>query len=169
MARFWLLFSFAAFLLPAIVGAALPQGAVEVFQAVQQPAPLPGTNLTASDHRIIFRVPDTETTIYFSNYGKLLSQTEVSLCLLEGMSDLFAAAVRNKGDSGLTSDKFQKNYGKATVEMQSYHAPAFRLTTGVTVNILRGIGLFTSLYGYYQVDLDIYDGKTGHVGIGRVS
>ncbi|KAL8703484.1 MAG: hypothetical protein Q9201_003327 [Fulgogasparrea decipioides] len=168
MARFWLVFSFAASLLSTIVGAALPPDEIEVFQAIQKPAPLPGTNLTASNNKIIFRVPGTDTTIHLSNYGKLLSQTEVSLCLLEGMSDLFAAAVKNKGDGSLTSDKFQKSYGKATVEVQSYHPPVFRLTTGVGVDILRGIGLFMSLYGWFQVNLDIYDRTTGHIGVGQV-
>lgn len=126
------------------------------------------TNLTNGLGKIIFRVPGTDTIIHFSNFGKLLYQTDVSLCLLEGMSDLFALAVRNKGDDGLVLDKFKKSYGQVQFEVQSYHPPDFKMNTSTTVNVLRGIGLFTSLYGYYQFGLDIYDGKTKHVGIGQV-
>ncbi|KAI4092749.1 MAG: hypothetical protein LQ348_001881 [Seirophora lacunosa] len=98
------------------------------------------------------KVPNSDISLTFSNYGALLYQTDVSLCLLEGMSDLFAMAVRQKGNGFFNSNS----------------APAFRLKAGHAVNALRGLGLFMSMYGYYGVDFDIFSDQDGHVGVGLV-
>ncbi|KAL8764703.1 MAG: hypothetical protein Q9209_007926 [Squamulea sp. 1 TL-2023] len=126
------------------------------------------TPLNITSGSIRFNVPNTATTITFANWAKLLYQTDISLCLLEGMSDLATLAIRNKGDGRITGNRFRKSYGKATVSMESYSPPSFALTTGVLVDTLRGIGLFMSLYGYYEMDFDIYNKHLGHVGIGIV-
>lgn len=84
------------------------------------------------------------------------------------MSDLFTMAVKLKGDVSIPTNKFTKSYGQANVAINSYSPPAFRVTTGHAVNTLRGIALFMSLYGYFEVDYDIYSVKDGHVGIGLV-
>lgn len=115
------------------------------------------------------RVPGSDISITFRNYRRLIYQTDVSLCLLEGCSDLFAAAVKNRRDGLISSNKFDKAYGRVHVAMSSYSPPAFRLTYGHCVNVLRGIGFFMSLYGYFQVDFDIVSGRDGYVGIGSVA
>ncbi|KAI4131911.1 MAG: hypothetical protein LQ338_000993 [Usnochroma carphineum] len=114
------------------------------------------------------RVPGSDISLTFQNYGQLLYQTDVSLCLLESMSDLFALAIAAKGDGYIASNKFYKNYGRANVAMNSYSPPTQRLTIGHTVDVLRGIGFFMSLYGYMGVDYDIFSAKDGHIGIGLV-
>lgn len=116
-----------------------------------------------------FHVPNTETIITFTNWAKLLYQVDVSLCLLEAMSDVASLAMKSdSGDKAIVGNKFRKSYGKATISMESYSPPAFRLTMAVLVDTLRGLGLYMSLYGYYEVDFDIYHGVLGHVGIGVV-
>lgn len=114
------------------------------------------------------KVPNSDISLTFSKYGALLYQTDVSLCLLEGMSDLFAMAVRQKGNGFFISNRFSKSYGQANVAMTSYSAPAFRLKAGHAVNALRGLGLFMSMYGYFEVDFDIFSAQDGHVGVGLV-
>lgn len=114
------------------------------------------------------RVPGSDVSLTFRNYGKLLYQTDVSLCLLESASDLFTLAVKAKGDPYLPSNNFDKNYGQATVAMNSYSPPTQRLRASHTVQVLRGVGLFMSLYGYFEVDFDIYSGRDGSVGVGLI-
>lgn len=116
-----------------------------------------------------FRVPSTETTITFTNWAKLLYQTDVDLCLLEAMGDVAAAAINSeRGDKAVVGNRFRKSYGKATISMDSYSPPAFRLTMVVLMDTLRGLGLYLSLYGYFEVDFDIFHQMLGHVGIGTV-
>lgn len=118
---------------------------------------------------ITFKVPDTETSLIFKRIGpNTLYQTDLSLCLLEGMNDLFALAIKNKGDGPITGNKFEKSYGQAGLLIQSYSPPAFRMTTAVSVDTLRAIGLFSSIYGYYEVTFDVQHRKLGHVGVGLV-
>lgn len=114
------------------------------------------------------RVPNSDITLTFRNYGQLLYQTDVSLCLLEGVSDLFTLAVKAKGDGYIATDKFSKHYGGADVDMHAYSPPTQRLKTSQAVQVLRGIGFFMSLYGYFQVDIEIFSGRDGHVGIAWV-
>lgn len=114
------------------------------------------------------RVPGSDVSMTFTNYGALLYQTDVSLCLLEGMSDLFAMAVRQKGNGYFHSNKFSKSYGQANVAMASYSPPAFKLKASHAVNALRGLGLFMSLYGYFGVDFDIFSAEDGYVGVGLI-
>ncbi|KAL8639867.1 MAG: hypothetical protein Q9228_003147 [Teloschistes exilis] len=63
------------------------------------------------------------------------------------MSEMFALAVRKKGDSSLLLERFTKDYGKARFSIHSYAPPTFRMTSAITVDVLRGIALFYSLYG----------------------
>ena len=93
-------------------------------------------------------------------------QTDVSLCLLEGMGDVSRLAIKNKGDGLVAGNKFRAQYGKAIVSLESYSPPGFRLTIGVLADTLRGLGLVLSLYGYQEVDFDIFHQRLGHVGIG---
>lgn len=114
------------------------------------------------------QVPGSDISLTFRSYGKLLYQTDVSLCLLESASDLFALAIRAKGDAYLPSNKFERNYGSAKVAMNSYSPPTQRLRASHAVHVLRGIGFFMSLYGYFEVDFEIFSLRDGLVGIGLI-
>lgn len=174
--------------LASLAVAAIPPESIAAFQAIRQPAPLPGyvlpqdnvaalssnlpilgsTQLNGSSEPIIMRVPGSDISLTFRNYGKLLYQTDVSLCLLESASDLVALAIKAKGDAYLPSNNFDRNYGTATVAMNSYSPPTQRLRASHTVHVLRGIGFFMALYGYFEVDFDIFSFRDGHVGIGLI-
>ncbi|KAL8680297.1 MAG: hypothetical protein Q9186_003479 [Xanthomendoza sp. 1 TL-2023] len=131
-------------------------------------APLPGTVLNTSGD-IRFKVPQTETTVTFTDRGpRRLYQTDLSLCLLEGMNKLFASAIKNRGDGLIAGDQFETNYGQARVLIRSFSPPTFSMTTAVGFDVLRAIGLFSSLYGYYEVKFDVYHQKLGHAGVGLV-
>lgn len=116
---------------------------------------------------ITLLVPSTDILLVFRNFGELMHQTELSLCLLEGCGELFVAAVK-RGDGPILNDKFIKSYSGVELIMKSYSPPAFKLTYGDCVNVLRGIGLFMSMYGYFQVKIDIRSGKDGYIGVGSV-
>ncbi|KAL8808220.1 MAG: hypothetical protein Q9182_000284 [Xanthomendoza sp. 2 TL-2023] len=148
--------------------AAPPPETIALVQAIEQPAPLPGTGLNMSEV-IKFRVPNTETIITFKDFGPArLYQTDLSLCVLEGMNDLFTFALKKKGDGLITGDRFETKYGQTGVLIKSYSPPAFSLTTAVAFDALRAISLFSSLYGYYEVEFEVYHRKLGHVGVGWV-
>lgn len=115
-----------------------------------------------------FRVPGTKTTLTFSDWGKLLSQTEADLCVVEGLGAAFAAVVASKKDSFLPQNKFVQKYGDVEVSVQDYSQPAFRMTYGIVTNMLRGIALFMSMYGYYEMGVTVYDAAVGHVGAGSI-
>ena len=76
---------------------------------------------------------------------------------------MYAMAVQRKGDGDLISNKYAKGYGEAHFAVQSFYAPDFKMTTTRTVNVLRSIGFFMSMYGYYQIELDVFDGDAGSV------
>ena len=50
--------------------------------------------------------------------------------------------------------------------MDDFNTPSFRMTYASLVPTLRGIALFTSLFGYYAASFDVFDSKKGHVGTG---
>lgn len=85
------------------------------------------------------------------------------------MGDVATAAINSeRGDKAVVGNRFRKSYGKATISMDSFSPPAFRLTMVVLVDTLRGLGLYLSLYGYYEVDFEIFHQMLGRVGIGAV-
>lgn len=57
-------------------------------------------------------------------------------------------------------------YGNVVINVYDFSAPAFRMTYASVVATLRGIALFTSLYGYCGMAFEVYDHKWGHVGTG---
>ncbi|KAL9600804.1 MAG: hypothetical protein Q9219_002942 [cf. Caloplaca sp. 3 TL-2023] len=150
-----------------LVAAVLPD-ATSGIQAIQNVNVPQETHLNATLTSISFPVPESDITVNFRSYGRLIYQTDISLCLLEGISDLFRDAVKYKGDGGLIGNKFSKEYGASHVVINSYSPPAFRMTRAHTVNTLRGIAFFQSMRGYFQVDFDVYSRKDGHVGVGTV-
>ena len=54
------------------------------------------------------------------------------------------------------------------VLLQDYSAPAFRMTYKVVADVLRGVGLFMSLYGWFEVRVEVFVKGTGYVGVGRI-
>ncbi|KAI4188671.1 MAG: hypothetical protein L6R41_001992 [Letrouitia leprolyta] len=154
-------------LLASLAAAAVRPDSITAFQAIQKPAPAPGTHLNMTSKPITLLVPSTDILLVFRNFGELMHQTELSLCLLEGCGELFVAAVK-RGDGPILNDKFIKSYSGVELIMKSYSPPAFKLTYGDCVNVLRGIGLFMSMYGYFQVKIDIRSGKDGYIGVGSV-
>ena len=115
-----------------------------------------------------FKVPGTKTTLTFSNFGKLLSRTETDLCVIEGLSATVAAVIEAKKDGFLPKNRFTQTYGEVEVMVQDYSQPAFRMTYGTVTNMLRGIALFMSIHGYFEVGISVYDTSYGHVGAGSV-
>ena len=116
-----------------------------------------------------FHVPGTKTTLTFSDWGKLLSQTEADLCVVEGLGAAFAAVVASKRDGFLPRNKFVQKYGSVEVSVQDYSQPAFRMTYGIVTNMLRGIALFMSIHGYFEMGVSVFDAGVGHVGAGSIS
>ena len=107
----------------------------------------------------------------FSNYGGLMSQTELDLCLIEGLSAILStisSSSTKTEESYLPTHKFKQSYGKVEVLLQDYSAPAFRMTYKVVADVLRGVGLFMSLYGWFEVRVEVFVKDTGYVGVGRV-
>ncbi|KAL8824968.1 MAG: hypothetical protein Q9191_004697 [Dirinaria sp. TL-2023a] len=125
-------------------------------------------NLTTLGDLKSFRVPGTKTTLTFSDWGSLLSQTETDLCVVEGLGAAFASVVASKKDGFLPRNKFVQKYGNVEIMVQDYSQPAFRMTYGVVTNMLRGIALFMSMYGYYEMGVSVYDSSYGHVGAGGI-
>ena len=42
------------------------------------------------------------------------------------------------------------------------------MTYKVVADVLRGVGLFMSLYGWFEVRVEVFVKGTGYVGVGRV-
>ena len=66
-------------------------------------------------------------------------------------------------------NKFVQRYGEVEILVYDYSQPAFRMTYRIVANMLRGIALFMSMYGYFEVTVGVFDAETGHVGAGSVS
>ncbi|KAG7009607.1 hypothetical protein G7Y79_00002g007220 [Physcia stellaris] len=127
----------------------------------------PQLNLTAHGS-IDLHVPGTKTTLTFSEYGALLSQTELDLCVIEGLAHAMATVMSLKRDSVLPRSKFTQKYGEVEISVQDSGQFALRLTYGTVANMLRGVALFMSLYGWYEVVVGVMDDGMGQIGVGRV-
>ena len=115
---------------------------------------------------ITFNVPGTQTSLIFSRFSDLLSQTELDLCVIEGIGSLFGRVLSKGKDGFLPLSSVDYKYGNVVINVHDFSPPAFRMTYASVVSTLRGIALFTSLYGYYGLVFDVYDGEKGHVGSG---
>ena len=73
-----------------------------------------------------------------------------------------------KKDGFLPLSRFKQTYGGTVIEVRDFSEPAFRMTWQVVANMLRGIAMFMSLYGWMEVEVGVFDGGLGHVGAGRV-
>lgn len=115
---------------------------------------------------ITFHVPDTQISLIFSGFSNLISQTELELCVIEGLGVLFGRVLAKGKDGFLPLNSVDYKYGNVVINVYDFSAPAFRMTYASVVSTLRGIALFTSFYGYYEMGFEIYNDGTGHVGTG---
>lgn len=73
-----------------------------------------------------------------------------------------------KRDGVLPRSKFTQKYGEVEISVHDSSQPALRMTYGIVANMLRGIALFMSLYGWYEVLVGVFDEGAGKVGVGKV-
>ena len=115
---------------------------------------------------ITFRIPDSQISLTFSKFSHLISQTELDICVIEGIGSLFRTVLAKGKDGSLPLNLVNYKYGNIVVNVHSFSPPALQMTYASVVSTLRGIALFTSLYGYYGMAFEVYDGGKGHVGTG---
>ncbi|CAD6587495.1 MAG: hypothetical protein ASARMPRED_003164 [Alectoria sarmentosa] len=115
---------------------------------------------------ITFNIPGTEINLIFSRFANVISQTELELCIIEGIASLFGAVLVRGKDGFLPLNSVDYKYGNLVINVYDFSSPSFRMTYASVVSTLRGIALFTSLYGYYGMSFEVYQGRTGHVGTG---
>ena len=123
-------------------------------------------NAALLNNSMTFNIPGTQTSLTFSKFSKLTSQTELDLCVIEGIGSLFGTVLAKGKDGFLPLNSVEYKYGNVVINMYDFSAPAFRMTYATVVTALRGIALFTSIYGYYGMAFEVYDGIKGHVGTG---
>ena len=124
-------------------------------------------NVALLNNSITFNIPSTQTSLVFSKFSELISQTELDLCVIEGIGFLFGTVLAKGKDGFLPLNSVEYKYGNVVINMYDFSAPAFRMTYASVVSVLRGIALFTSIYGYYGMTFEVYDRTKGHVGTGE--
>ncbi|KAF6240839.1 hypothetical protein HO173_000631 [Letharia columbiana] len=147
------------------VNIALDQPIGTIYQVAPINASGP-QNVSPLNNTIIFYIPGTQTSLVFSRFTKVISQTELDLCVIEGIGYLFGAVLAKGGDGFLPLNRVEYKYGNVVINVHDFAAPSFRMTYASVVSTLRGIALFTSMYGYFGMAFEVYDGKKGHVGTG---
>lgn len=79
---------------------------------------------------------------------------------------LFGTVLVKGTDGFLPLNSVDYKYGNLVINVYDFSAPSLRMTYASVVLTLRGIALFASLYGYYGMSFEVYQGETGHVGTG---
>lgn len=97
----------------------------------------------------------------------MISQSELDLCIIEGIVSNFDKVLAKGKDGVLPLNSAEYKYGNVVVIVDDFSPPAFRMSYASVITTLRGIALFTSQYGYYAMDFDVYQGKVGRVGTGQ--
>ena len=120
-------------------------------------------------HEIRLSVPGNATSVDFTANKTLLYQSETDLCIIEALADIFATVVRTERDRFLPLHTYLQSYGEVIIQLTDWAPPMQRLKYGIVVSALRGVALFVSMYGYYEVDFEVYDGSWGHLGTGSVT
>ena len=72
-------------------------------------------------------------------------------------------------DDYLPYSKFKQTYGRTEIAVTDWAGPAFRMTFSLVANMLRGIALYMSMHGWWEVSVGVFDAGVGHVGAGHVS
>ena len=124
------------------------------------------SSLNNTDNTITFLVPETKIRLVFSKFSSLVSQVELDLCVIEGISSIFGKILIKGRDATLPLGSVDYKYGNVVINVYDFSPPSFRMTYASVVSTLRGIALFTSLFGYYGMTFEVYNGDTGHVGAG---
>lgn len=115
---------------------------------------------------VTFKVPGSQISLAFSGITKLISQTELDLCVIEGIGSLFVTVLARGRDGFLPLGFVDYKYGNVVINIHDFSAPSFRMTYAKVVPTLRGIALFASLYGYHEMAFEVFDGKSGRIGTG---
>ena len=105
--------------------------------------------------------------LIFSRFSKVVSQSELDLCIIEGIVSSFDKVLAKGKDDVLPLNSVQYKYGNVVVTVDDFSPPSFRMSYASVITTLRGIALFTSMHGYYAMSFDVYQGKDGHVGTGQ--
>ena len=125
------------------------------------------TSLNGTVDIITFLVPGTKIKLVFSKYSALVSQVELDLCVIEGISSIFDKILIKGKDATLPLGSVDYKYGNVVINVYDFSAPAFAMTYASVASTLRGVALFTSLFGYYGMTFDVYNVEKGHVGSGE--
>ena len=123
--------------------------------------------LTSPNDDVTFKIPGTQISLIFSRFSKVISQQELDLCVIEGITSIFNNVLAKGKDGFLPLNSAEYKYGNVVINVDDFSSPAFRMTYASVVTSLRGIALFTSMRGYYSMSFDVYEGKKGHVGTGQ--
>ncbi len=101
------------------------------------------TNSTSLARTITFPVPNTRTTLIFSDIDPTapLPGNDLFLCLTESLSSITTRTIAIPGDAVLPDGFAAYHYGRVTVTAEG-HPIHMRLTYGIISDALRGIGLF---------------------------
>ena len=124
------------------------------------------TSLNATADTITFPVPGTKIKIVFSKYSALVSQGELDLCVIEGISSILDKILIKGKDATLPLGSVEYKYGNVVINVYDFSPPTFAMTYASVASTLRGVALFTSSFGYYGMTFDVYKVDKGHVGTG---
>ena len=125
------------------------------------------TLLNDTVNGITFPVPGTKIKLVFSKFSALVSQGELDLCVIEGISSILDKILIKGKDASLPLGSVDYKYGNVVINVYDFSPPTFAMTYASVASTLRGVGLFTSLYGYYGMTFDVYHVDKGHVGTGE--
>ena len=124
------------------------------------------TSLNNTVNTITFPVPGTKIKLIFSNHSPLVSQGQLDLCVIEGISSIFDKILIKGKDFPLPLNSVEYKYGNVVINVHDFSPPTFAMTFASVASTLRGIALYASLFGYYGMTFDVYNIDKGHVGIG---
>lgn len=102
-------------------------------------------------------MPGTATTLSFSDYHRLLSRTELDLCVIEGLGALFGVIVAAHEDRPLLPTGFTQQYGEVQIMVRPVRRLWARVNHALVVNVLRGIAIWVSQYYCVEVTIAVYD------------
>lgn len=114
----------------------------------------------------LFSVPGTLIKLHLSRFHGLLNQGELDLCIIEGLSKIFETVVAQGSDGDLPSHTWSTRWVNIIINIEDAQPPELTMTYGYLVSTLRGVALFASLYGYVEMDVEVYHDTIGYIGIG---
>ncbi|KAL9124305.1 MAG: hypothetical protein Q9175_008235, partial [Cornicularia normoerica] len=85
-------------------------------------------NVVVLNNSITFVIPGTQTSLIFSRFFKLISQTELDLCVIEGIGSLFDKVLANGKDGFLPFNTVDYRYGNVVINVYDFSAPSLRMT-----------------------------------------